>query len=343
MEPKLSICIPTYNRPSQLENLLRSIEIAKENHSFPFEVCISDSSPDDRSQIIANSYANSFKIKFTKNRKAFGYAGNFRNCVNLATGEFVWLVGDDDLLLVKAFERIEKLFSDNPDVSFFCINANMLDFGYLASFPQPFSTMDLPKDMTVFSSSRFEGRLPFDELIDYKKFFDFLGGMYLSIFERSIWNDKQHVVSYKKLPLVKFEDLDDTFPHSKIFANAFMGKAAYFSNNPVVVTVSGNREWSEFYPLVRTFRLLDLLEEYRKNGLNKWLYSKNKNATYKYFFYDLLYYLRKKDSTWPTFSISKYIVNGLMCPNLYFSLLRFIVGKIVRAIKWPMRLFHSMM
>ena len=39
---KLSICIPTYNRPGQLPNCLNSICIAKQNSNLNFDVCISD-------------------------------------------------------------------------------------------------------------------------------------------------------------------------------------------------------------------------------------------------------------------------------------------------------------
>ena len=42
MSLKLSICIPTYNRPSQLPNCLNSICIAKANSNLDFDVCISD-------------------------------------------------------------------------------------------------------------------------------------------------------------------------------------------------------------------------------------------------------------------------------------------------------------
>ena len=40
---KLSICIPTYNRPDELINCLNSIYIAHKNfNKFNFEICISD-------------------------------------------------------------------------------------------------------------------------------------------------------------------------------------------------------------------------------------------------------------------------------------------------------------
>ena len=43
---KLSICIPTYNRPSQLPNCSNSIWIAKQNSNLDFDVCVSDNGSD---------------------------------------------------------------------------------------------------------------------------------------------------------------------------------------------------------------------------------------------------------------------------------------------------------
>ncbi len=330
MEPILSICIPTYERPLQLENLLKSIELAYKEHEVSLEICISDSSRDERSESLVSAFSKTLNIKYQKNKDAFGYAGNFRNCVNLATGKFVWLIGDDDLVLKGAFETINSLFASNPEVTFYYINCQKLDHKFIEGFEFPFDTSNLPKNLDLFSSFEYDGPLKFEELINSKVSFDFLGGMYLSIFDRRYWIENQNVISLKKYPGIQFEDLDDTFPHAKIFANSFMGKKAYFSNEPVLVTISGKREWSHFYPLVRTFRLLDLLEEYRKNGLGFWMYYKNKNATLKYFGFDLMYYLLKKDARWPELKIYKYIRGGILCPNLYISLLRFIVGKIRR-------------
>ncbi len=333
MEPILSICIPTYERPLQLENLLNSIALAHKEHKFSIEICISDSSNDDRSEIIVRNYAKTLNIRFQRNRVDFGYAGNFRNCVNMATGKFAWLVGDDDLILKGAFKNIESLLLLNPDVSFYYVNCQKLDYKFLESFKTPFDTSHLPDRLELFSSFQAEGQLKFEKLINHKLSFDFLGGMYLSIFERRYWIENQNVASFKRFPGIQFEDLDDTFPHAKIFANSFMGTQAYFSNEPIIVTISGKREWSDYYPLVRTFRLLDLLDEYRKNGLGRWMYYKNKNATFKYFCFDLMYYYKKRDGRWPRLMTASYIRSGILCPMLYISFLRLIAGKFRRMLK----------
>jgi glycosyltransferase involved in cell wall biosynthesis len=278
--PVLSICIPTFERPQSLYNCLNSILIAKGFSDFPFEVCVSDNSSSDESESIVNLFAEYFDIYYHRNLSNLGFAGNFVQVTQMAQGEFIWLVGDDDLIMPDSLLTFSDIYSENNDVDFFCVNAFQISYLQLLSYPSPFDTRFLPNDMSKFSKYAKSHRLPFKDLIDHRKSFDFLGGIFLSIFRRKDWLENIDCLDYNFSDnLIHFRNLDTTFPHSKIFANTFMGKNAYFCSKPLSVAVSGLRSWSEYYPLIRTFRLLDLLDEYRKNGLSKVQYFRNKNAT----------------------------------------------------------------
>ena len=65
---KLSICIPTYNRPNQLPNCLNSIYIAKKNTNLDFEVCVSDNGSNYDVQKIIDDYKDKFKIVLNINK-----------------------------------------------------------------------------------------------------------------------------------------------------------------------------------------------------------------------------------------------------------------------------------
>ena len=47
-QPKISICIPTFNRAKSLTNCLASIAIASRKYSGEFEICVSDNGSDDK-------------------------------------------------------------------------------------------------------------------------------------------------------------------------------------------------------------------------------------------------------------------------------------------------------
>jgi hypothetical protein len=198
--------------------------------------------------------------------------------------------------------------------------------------------------MSKFTRIPISRLIPFCELIDFKVSFDFLGGMFLSIFNREMWElNKSCVKDETSKSRIKFLDLDSTFPHSKIFANTFMNSDAYLLSNPLVVAVSGVREWVEFYPFIRTFRLLDLLMEYRQNGLRYLSYWKNKNSTVKYFAYDALYSLSRRSNQSPKIRLSKYIVSVSACPNFYFSFIRLTLSVIKRIYMHTMGFFAKIL
>ena len=94
----LSICIPTYNRPVHLENCLNSICIAKKKaKKFKFEVCISDNGSKHDIKKIVFKYKQKIKIKFHRFKRNYGITTNFLKTIEMAKGEFVWTIGNDDL------------------------------------------------------------------------------------------------------------------------------------------------------------------------------------------------------------------------------------------------------
>ena len=145
---KLSICIPTYKRPNQLPNCLNSIHIAKKNTNLDFEVCVSDNGSNYDVQKIIDDYKDKFKIVLNINKENLGYQPNLQKVISIASGEFVWAIGDDDLLTPDSLQVVENLFNKYKEVDFYYLNSFHLDYGYLKNYPQPFDTRNLPENMS---------------------------------------------------------------------------------------------------------------------------------------------------------------------------------------------------
>ena len=120
---KLSICIPNYNKPECLNNCLNSILKASENIQFEFEICISDNCSDSNIKEVIKPYEKFLNINFNKNDKNLGLGANILKVVEMAKGKFVWIIGNDDLLLPFALQKIDSLIQTNKDVDFFYINS----------------------------------------------------------------------------------------------------------------------------------------------------------------------------------------------------------------------------
>ena len=116
----LSICIPTFNRKSSLKNCLNSILISdKFSKNFNYEVCVSDNcSQEDVTETILE-FKNKLNIVFNKNSENLGFARNAIKCISMAKGKFAWMIGDDDLILPNALNKIKSLILNNSNVDFF--------------------------------------------------------------------------------------------------------------------------------------------------------------------------------------------------------------------------------
>lgn len=93
----LSICIPSYNRPSELERLLESI---KEIKSDAIEVVISDDASPNQNLIddVVKKYTNHFKIKYFPRSTNLGYDLNLMFLAENASNEYMMFIGDDDFI-----------------------------------------------------------------------------------------------------------------------------------------------------------------------------------------------------------------------------------------------------
>jgi abequosyltransferase len=113
---RLSICIPTYNRSEDLRQLLESISIAIKNskHTIMVEVIVSDNaSTDDTLEIVQRAKTTFNNIVYSRNIQNEGYASNLNKTIQLASGDYCWLMGSDDKLLPASIASVlDNLMND---------------------------------------------------------------------------------------------------------------------------------------------------------------------------------------------------------------------------------------
>jgi glycosyltransferase involved in cell wall biosynthesis len=333
MKPQLAICIPTYNRGYLLANCLQSIvesNINCEDSARNYEIIISDNCSNDDTNQVVEKYTSYLPIKYSRNHKNLGIARNFLNAISLASAEYAWLVGSDDLLIAGSIRKIMKLIEKNPDVDLFYINAFLLDKSYLDKYEHPFKIQHLPLSMETHNRVHTSSKKDFFNLIDPSVAFDYLGGMYLSVFRREKWLAHEDCLDKAAIHDSRtFSHFDNTFPHIKIFAHAFNKSKVYIEHTPLIVSLSGAREWAPMYPLVRSFRLLEALDIYKSKGLSWRKYIKCKNYSLQWFIPDLMLMIAHPKRTGLNYiSIRKALAN-ILFPNTYLSLIRVSFGKVV--------------
>ena len=98
--PKITILIPTYKRPQTLRDSIASALNQKMNAGMPeYEIVIMNDSPDEDGSTaeLVRSF-NSDRIYFFVNERNIGMFGNWNRGVELARGEYVVMLHDDDVL-----------------------------------------------------------------------------------------------------------------------------------------------------------------------------------------------------------------------------------------------------
>jgi abequosyltransferase len=126
MDALLTIAVPTYNRAALLDQCLSSISDQWSACGEAVEIIVSDNASPDRTRDVVDAHiTNGMKIQYILNETNIGASRNVVQCYQRASGNYVWIIGDDDVLLGGALEQILPLLKTGE-----CgvINLNMYGF-----------------------------------------------------------------------------------------------------------------------------------------------------------------------------------------------------------------------
>ena len=284
----LSVCIPTYNG---IENLKYNInKLIKMQQKYNFEICVSDNASYDDTQQFMNDIVSKYNfIKYHRNDKNYGMAYNFDYVLNMATGEYRWLLGDDDEIVEENLgEVIRALKEHKPDICVvnaydkkICMDKLSSNFVYnkndvlslIGFYMSWISTLIFSKSSLKHINIKRESNNAFPHLISIFK--------YLNIKCQIYWLDKICIKPQEKL--------------QRRYSNKII---IYFLKDwyEVVERIGdfNNQSKKDFVlhsPLSK-MRILDALGYRKNNLLNKNIYNEiksvlqfyPKNITYKLYF-----------------------------------------------------------
>jgi abequosyltransferase len=111
----LSIVIPTFNRCNYLRELLPEIlkqcdQIDRDIIEIELVLC-DNASTDETPEYIA-CLKNRKRISYYRNSENIGGDANFINGVKLAKGKYIWLFGDDELLVENGISNVIKILKE---------------------------------------------------------------------------------------------------------------------------------------------------------------------------------------------------------------------------------------
>jgi glycosyltransferase involved in cell wall biosynthesis len=170
-----SVVIPSYNRNKLVAEAVETV--LKQNYAN-FELCIFDNA----SKVpLAETlgHLNDPRIRIKRSDTLLPVTSSWNSALDMAQGEYVTLIGDDDGLLPEFFDRVNSLADafDNPDVIFSSLYQFMhpgvvpgRPEGYLATLPMADFIEDEPGPFVL---SREQARRSVDNSLNLRRSFLF--------------------------------------------------------------------------------------------------------------------------------------------------------------------------
>lgn len=110
----LSICIATYNRANFIGETIESI-VPKLSDSVELLI-IDGASPDNTEEVVRGHMVRHPSIRYCREEANSGVDADYDRAVQYASGEYCWLMPDDDLMMPGAIDRVLGVLQEGPEL-----------------------------------------------------------------------------------------------------------------------------------------------------------------------------------------------------------------------------------
>src|SRR5437588_7283045 len=110
--PKISVCVPTYNRAPLLGAFLASL---LNQTCRDFEIIVADNCSSDETPQIVHSFADP-RLRYHRHDRNIGPFANMNYLIDQARGAYICIVHDDDLYGPEFLERESAMLDSHPAV-----------------------------------------------------------------------------------------------------------------------------------------------------------------------------------------------------------------------------------
>lgn len=215
--PRLSICIATRNRADFISDTLDNI-ISQATEEVEI-VVVDGASKDDTEQVVRKRQTNFPQLHYLRLPINGGFDQDYNQAIELAKGDYCWLMSDDDLLKPGAIVTVLQATYNNHD--FIIVNYEVWNRDYTQLLVPPI--LELSSDR-LYSSSDSQ-----NFFVDTAEALSYVGCV---VIKRSIWQSRNKTDYFGTLFVHVGVIFQDTLPNS-----------AFVIAQPQVATRYGNSSW----------------------------------------------------------------------------------------------------
>lgn len=230
---RLSICIATRNRASFIGETLESIA---RQCPHEVEVVVLDGASTDDTELVVTRLQASFPIlRYERQEKNGGVDRDYDLAVQLAKGEYCWLMSDDDLLKPGAIDAVLHAMDSQYDL--IIANAELDNFDF---------SKVLDKNRLRFASDRVYGHS--DLVRMFEETSGYLGYIGAVVMRRNVWLSRDRA-----------SFLGSYFIHVGVIFQEPLPKGAIALAKPLIAIRFGNTQWRPREFEIRMIRWTELI------------------------------------------------------------------------------------
>ena len=123
MTPRVTVAIPTRNRAGYLREAI--VSCLRQTFA-DIEVLVCDNASSDDTEAVVSSFGDP-RLRYVRNERDLGMVGNWNRCIELARGELIANLADDDVMMPDRLARQVAIFDAHPDTAVVHGDAEMID------------------------------------------------------------------------------------------------------------------------------------------------------------------------------------------------------------------------
>lgn len=257
--PLLSCAITTYNRAGWLTHSLPRLLEATRPWRDVVEVVVCDNTSTDATPDVIARFRGEPGFHAHRNAQNVGMLGNLGATARVSNGAFVWLLGDDDLLVDGALENVLEGLARHPDVEMAYMNYAYTRFDAPERLADPAEVIAGATPIAAGGPNRYVAELRTVSGLNENLF----TAIYACAFRR------EHALRAYQIDTrgSPFSSLATCVPSSVYALAALQDRPAWWVGEPALV-VNMNVSWLRWALLWHLERMPDLFEEAERQGVD---------------------------------------------------------------------------
>lgn len=259
--PLLSIGIPTFNRATRLRVALEALLPQTKSCNEQVEVLVSDNASTDDTALVIEDFSRKFSIRSSRNQNNLGPVSNMIHlATKMACGEYVWILGDDDLVAPDAVQRVLDTIRAHQNLDVFYLNFRVAR--YPTHWPDhAYGGYSGPYESTANTDQSLHVQPRWEELVRPENWM--ATQVYCHVVRKKMWDEYWS----DRVPGPTYSHARWTWPHSFMIAESMVGKNCIYVGDPVLTVFEGGQSWKNETARVVLLRIPELLAFYSHIGV----------------------------------------------------------------------------